>query len=967
MKKAFVYITILLAFSSIHVSAQNTLGLPLITNYNKSLYKGGLRTWGIKQDSRGIMYFANDEGLVTFNGGFWKLYPLPNKTILRSIYIDKNDRVYVGGQDEIGYFEPGANNVLRYTSVKNMIPQQYRNFSDVWNTVALGESIFFRVADRIFMLVNNRIEVFLPTKGEWLFMGEAGGRLLAMDQNSGLLEYKRNKWLPLINGSMLKGRVPAEFFKSGENKYIIATIDNNLFSLQNDSISHIDNVPRGGLYTPSYSRISDSEYVKSTSTQGCIIQDFRHQFIQRISVKEGLKNNNVTSVFVDREKNIWVGVDNSISLINYNSPIKFLSPDTVNSVIGYSSLIFKNNLYISSSNGAFVAPLSGLKGDLSLVKSSFSLVKGSDDGEGWQLEEMNQEIILAHNKGIFAIKNNQAVPVAAGAGCWTFLPTSSVYPVTDIVVGTYWGLDLLQYGSNGFHSRGALKGRSDSYRFLVQDETGGIWASHPYRGIYQIQVSRDSMKFNTRLFTDTDGLPSSFNNYVFKIKNRIVFPTESGVYEFDPATAKFIPSRFLSVFAGLPVRYMKEDDKGNIWFCSGKKLGIAQFSANDQQAPYTISYFPELEGYTLSNFDNVYPYNQQNIFIGSESGSIHINYEKYAEQKLQPTVLLNEIKAIGKEDSLVFGGFFLRDKKDVFSQQPEEMISLSSVFSSFHFEFSSPIYGRPNNIEYSYRLEGYERDWSAWTSKKEKDYTNLPAGKYTFNLKARDNLNHESAIVQYTFTIMPPWYWSVWAKAVYFLVLCLVFYLLNGWHRRKLLQQQKKFDEKQKQLEYIHQLELEKNEKEIIKLQNEKLASEVALKNKELASTSMQLEGNANTFHKLREEVIKLDSNPDNKSDIKSIISLLKEVEDNNANWDKFAVHFDEANDNLLKKLKKNYPKLSQSELKICAYLYLNFSSKQISQLSNVTVRGVEIHRYRIRKKLGLQTGESLNSFLGNL
>jgi hypothetical protein len=203
MKKALVYITLLLAFGSIHVSAQNTLGIPLIINYNKALYKGGLRTWDIKQDSRGIMYFANDEGLVTYNGGFWKLYPLPNKTILRSIHIDKNDRVYVGGQDEIGYFEPGANNVLRYTSVKNMIPQQYRNFSDIWNTVALGESIFFRASDRIFKLVNNRIEVFLPSKGEWLFMGEAGGRLLAMETEQVAAFNKRQYTKRLDAGRLL--------------------------------------------------------------------------------------------------------------------------------------------------------------------------------------------------------------------------------------------------------------------------------------------------------------------------------------------------------------------------------------------------------------------------------------------------------------------------------------------------------------------------------------------------------------------------------------------------------------------------------------------------------------------------------------------------------------------------------------------------------------------------------------------
>ncbi len=106
---------------------------------------------------------------------------------------------------------------------------------------------------------------------------------------------------------------------------------------------------------------------------------------------------------------------------------------------------------------------------------------------------------------------------------------------------------------------------------------------------------------------------------------------------------------------------MKEDDKGNIWFCSGKKLGIAHFSASDRQAPYTISYFPGIRRVILPLRILIMFIltTSRNIFIGSESGSIHINYEKYAEQKLQPTeVLLNEIKAIGKEDSLVFGGFF---------------------------------------------------------------------------------------------------------------------------------------------------------------------------------------------------------------------------------------------------------------------------------------------------------------------
>src|SRR5688500_10918973 len=180
---------LLLTLFSTASHARNTFGVPFVVNYHKALFNGGSRTWDIKQDKNGIMYFANDEGLVTFNGGFWKLFPLPNKTVLRSIYIDNNDRIYAGGQDEIGYFEAGGNHTLNYTSLKKLIPKQYQDFADVWNTVVHDKSVFFRVSDRIFKLDNNRIAVYKPTK-EWSFLGKAGNRLFAQDPGNGLLEYK---------------------------------------------------------------------------------------------------------------------------------------------------------------------------------------------------------------------------------------------------------------------------------------------------------------------------------------------------------------------------------------------------------------------------------------------------------------------------------------------------------------------------------------------------------------------------------------------------------------------------------------------------------------------------------------------------------------------------------------------------------------------------------------------------------
>lgn len=946
------------------VCSQNTLGIPLVFNYNKSVFQGGSRTWDIKQDSRGIMYFANNDGLITFNGSYWKQYPLPNNTILRSLYIDENDRIYVGGQGEFGFFEGGPHTALHYTSLSGLIPQSHQKFADVWNTVALGRSVFFRTTDRIFEFTDGRIAVH-PATSEWQFLGQAGDRLFAQDKNSGVLEFRNNRWLPLKSGNVLEDIAIAAVFSVGKDSIFVATIANKTYLLQGNSLQRMDTGTWQYLYTPSLSKINNAEYVAATSTAGCVVRHLDGRVIQRIAGAEGLLNSNVSTVFIDKDKNIWAGIDNAIAVISYNSAVKSFRPNLENDVTGFSTRIFENNLYVSSSNGVYVAPLDHSSADHSFSQGGFSLVSGSDQGEAWRLEEINGQLLLAHNEGIFAINDTVAKPIATGTGSWMFLPLSSVYPVRHILVGTYHGVDLLRYSNGLFQHAGTLTGQPDSYRFLERDENGDIWASHPYRGIYRMTLSPDSTKYTVRLFTSDDGLPSSFQNFVFKIKNRIVFATEAGVYEFDATARRFIPSGSFVPFQGIPIKYLQDDAEGNVWFCSGKKIGAARHAAG--QSTYDITYFPEIEGLNTSGFENIYPYDRNNIYIGSEKGIIHINYEKYRANTPPLNVLLSSVNTIGETDSTIFGGYFQKNSAGVFVQDRSQIPRLHATFDSFHFEYGSPSYGIQDHVTYSYWLEGYDTGWSAWSTNTKKDYTNLPSGTYTFKLKARNSLNSESEIVAYTFVIRPPWYQTVWAMLGYLTAILIGIYLLILWQKKVWRLQRLKFEKKLEQLRYIHQLEIEKNEKEIVKLQNEKLENEVFLKTKELANVSMQLMENTDALTKLKVEIAKLNLSAEDENDLKRITSLLKDVEKNSANWDQFATHFDELNDGFLKRLKAEHSNLSRSDLKVCAYLRLNFSSKQIAQLQNISVRGVEIHRYRIRKKLGLQTELPLNEYLANI
>ena len=152
--------------------SQNTIGIPDIINYSRDVYNAGTQNRGIVQDKNGVMYFANYEGLLTFDGNYWKNYPLPNKTVVRSIAMGKDNRIYAGGQDDFGYFSPDRNGKLVYTSLKGLLTEKNNSFSDVWNIVPYGNDVFFQCREKIFQLNNKSITVY-PAVSEWLYLGES--------------------------------------------------------------------------------------------------------------------------------------------------------------------------------------------------------------------------------------------------------------------------------------------------------------------------------------------------------------------------------------------------------------------------------------------------------------------------------------------------------------------------------------------------------------------------------------------------------------------------------------------------------------------------------------------------------------------------------------------------------------------------------------------------------------------------
>jgi ligand-binding sensor domain-containing protein/DNA-binding CsgD family transcriptional regulator len=941
------------------LSAQNTIGIPNIVNYSKQQYNAGSQNWAVVQDKNGIMYWANNDGLLSFDGVFWRMYKLPNKTIARSVAVSDDNKIYIGGQGEIGYFSPGNNGELFYTSLNQFIPTKDNDFADVWNICFYQDRVFFRANKKILEYDGKKVTVYNSVN--WGFLSSVNGELLANEIDKGLVYYSNGQWLPKIK----VGKLPTDnlLLRSAlaltKDSTLLVSLQHGLFVLHGDTVSAFTTPDLKDIASKNISSacmISAERIALATNLAGCIIINNKGKFIQRFTKNEGIQNNNVLSVMADKDKNLWFGLDNGIDLVTYSNAIRNIFPDQQNRNAGYTATIFRNELYLGVSTGVYRIKLDELFKDISYTIGTFDFVENSQ-GQVWNLSAVNDKLLMGHNKGAYIIEGNKAIPLDIRTGFWGFQPLYTTQPSSVIVGGTYNGISFANYNNDNI-STPVVNSQVESARFVAIGKNI-IWIAHPYKGLYKISYDENGIGKSER-YKDEKKILSSNHNKVFKLKDKIILTTDNGIFEYDEQQKDFIRSASLEKLLGkAPVSYLKEDAAGNIWFSRDRKVSIVDRSFKEPR----IVLIPEIDGRIMANgFENILVIDSNNVLIAAEKGFFHINYALYKKNRLPLQALIRKVQLSNvQENGLIYGGY------NMLASVP----SIKHKFNSLHFECSSTLYGQELNTEYSYYLEGFDKTWSVWTKKTEKDYTNIPAGTYLFKVKCRNNPDNESKESVFSFKVLPPWYETWWAYSIYVLLISGLIYFFykrqqskyKKLQQLKLQEQRRKYDEEQKQLQLQHQLEIQQNEKQIIELRNEKLQSEVEHKNSELASSAMNLVQKKELLSKLKEDLVQYKGVPDAgkaSKEFQKILKLIDKELDHNEEWEQFAVHFDSVHTNYLKKLKDQYPSLTTSDLKLAAYLRLNLSSKEIAQLMNISIRGVETSRYRLRKKLDLANEMSL-------
>ncbi len=938
---------LLLIFLPTGLFAQTgNLGLPPVTNYPKAAYHAGTQNWDIVQDAAGRLLFANNEGLLIFDGVFWQCYPIANGTCVRSVAVAADGSIFVGGQGELGVFRTDTYGKLIYRSLNNYIPLADRQFTDVWDIVAAGEgAVYFRSAERLFQWHNNQMCTF-ASGGKINFFGAAGSRMLLQDASNGLMNFNGQQFTQIASEIKLESPVTA-ILPLGRDTILITTLKNGIFCLVKAQLTP--------WYTPldAFFRekriycatvLPDRQIAIGTSLGGLVILGNDRRPLQWLQRNEGLQNTNLLAVFADKSRNLWLGLDNGIAQVETSSPFYRILPDGELGGTGYAAAVYENRLWLGTSNGLFVKAFGGYTDPFS--RQGFSLFPGTT-GQVWGLNTIEASLMLGHHEGSFQINRQRLQQMSAIQGAWQFVALND----TAMVAGQYDGLTLFIRSADGaWHFRRKLDGLKESCRVMVRDADGTLWVSHPYRGIYQVRIRDNFSDLDVRLFGKNDGLPSDLNNYVFAIGGKMLVATESGIFQFNPATQQFISAPIFDQWlAGAGrIRYLREDGQGNIWFCRGTEVGILWVEDAGLEKKIRRQTFPMLSGQLVGGFEHVFPADDRNIFFGSEKGFLLLDPVRLRRVDTSIQVVISSITLPGSQDSLLFGGF----------SPAAAAISLPAYLNSISIAFTASVFGSTRHIRYSYQLKGLDKNWSAWTDKTVRDFMNLPTGDYVFLVKARNEYDVESVPVQFAFRISPPWYASLTAKVVYLLLFLLALAYGFRWQRARFEREKTALETTFQQESAQQQRVVAQNAQEITRLRAEKLESEVSHKNQELALATMHLVQKGEILTTLQEELEKVlqQKQPVQTlhEDIRRIIRTLQFDTQLDADWEHFAIHFDSVHGDFLKRLREHYPQTSPNDLRLCAYLRMNLSTKEIANLLNISVRGVEGSRYRLRKKLGL-------------
>ncbi|MCY4253494.1 MAG: Two component regulator three Y domain-containing protein [Flavobacteriaceae bacterium] len=911
--KSLIVFIILWGPLGYHVLFCQTL-YPPIYNYSSLDYGAGNKNWGLALNEKGELFVANNRGLLHFNGVTWSLHELPNKTIVRSVVV-KGDSIFTGSYEEFGFWIKESNGDLKYSSLTHLINDYQFTSEEFWEILPIGNTIYFRSFSAIYEFKNGKIRVLNPPLIISDFIN-FNKKLYVATNSKGLFKVENNEIIPLKNQDLLLDKNVTDIIRYHEG-LLVGTKLEGCFFYDGKNLKPWNNPLNEELKKNQLNKIlnlGQGKLVFGTIKNGIYLYDHQSDKEKNINKESGLLNNTVLSLLKFKDQ-LWLGLDNGLTRVRLNYPINYYSDNSGALGMVYDITPFEDKIYLGSNTGVFFIEGEELK----FVNNS--------QGHVWDLQILEDDLLCGHNTGTYKIQGDSFKKISDISGGYQFQKVPE--EVNLFIQGTYTGLARFQKQESDNWAVSRVKGVDFPIKQLAFENKETLWGVHSYKGIYRMKMSKsyDSI-INIQSYDRNDDIPSEYNIKVYNIKNQIVINSDGQWLKYDPILDEIITFEGFQGFKGKELLHFKDDQ---YWFID-HELNNEILYTNLDSDKSLISDIPLSERLSLDS-QSMSQINDSIFYITLEDGFAQVNHF-HLLKRVPQTPIAPEIVTIHYESNA----------SSIFSRPLKIPYRNSKTITC---EVATPELIRPR---YRYRLIGPVAK-SGYIENGTIEFQGLPKGKYTLSITIVGINNKVSNPRMIEFKILPPWSLSNLMVILYILFGLVAFVLTHFIYQRK---RKRKLQLKVKKEQDEKQLEIEK----------EKLTREIRLKQNKLTESTFYIAKKNELIQDIKNMLVMNEDKFSNSIRYRSFIKKLNNSIHDTDDWKRFEMNFKELHGDFFERLLHSYPSLTPKDLTLCAYLKMNLSTKEIAPLMAITIRGVEIHRYRLRKKLNIDKTKNLSKFL---
>jgi DNA-binding CsgD family transcriptional regulator len=905
-----------------------------IKNYSKQEYHASNQNWSVAEDDNGYMYFANHQGLLVFDGISWTLYPSKDNTAIRAVAVDKNNRVFTAGYRELGYWERNELDELEYYSLKKEVESSFTSNEEFWNVIISEGQVYFQSFSKIIIYDYNKFSI-ISQNGFINAISDVGNSILVSVMNDGIYEIEGITLVPYFLNSFFINKEVRFILPIGLSQKLIGIANHGLYLLEGQKITswneNEDEYFKKNIINRAC-QTTDGKIIIGTILDGISIFEHNGKLINRINKTKGLQNNTVLGIYSDKSQNIWLSLDKGIDYIpDYTEPsYTIIQRSEIGAV--YCAAIFEDILYLGTNQGLYRRAFAD-------QNEAFQIVQETQ-GQVWDCKVIDDCLFVNHNSGTFIIKGAQLNKISSISGGFSI--TRNPIKPNILIQSTYSNLIFYKKDSSKWKLDKVNYQFNELIRFLEVDHYGNFWASHLYRGIFRLRFDdNDRMILNHYYGNEVFGQDNDI--HVFMMENRIVFTTGKQLYTYDDIRDSIVPYKS----ANQQFDQFKKATRiisapeHHYWLITNESLGL--FKVQNTEIIKIKEYPNQLFNNNLIiGYENIIPISAKKAILCLENGYAILNADTISSssQIVDKKPILRRISSINSDEQI----FNLPINT--------EEVKLSYSQNNLQIRFSFP-YFMPDYISYQSFIEGLDEKWSQPIAKPIFNFKWIPSGQYKIRIRATNNWGEQSAETILKLKVMYPWYGSSVAIILYTLFISIgMFFFRKNIIMRTRLKEARGRREK---------------EHELIQLRHEKLQIELSYKSSELANSALAII-RKNEFLLDLKDILDEQKNqlgtryPDKYYDI--FAHKIKDNMTQQDSWKVFEINFERAHEAFIIKLKNNYPDLTPNDIRLCAFLRMNLSSKDIAPLMGISFRGIENHRYRLRKKFNLESDSNLTDFL---